>query len=63
MTDPTYVHVMPVDGSDVKDHIESSKCWCVPVKDPCEFPNDNEVWVHNKFLEDKEAEGLVKPQS
>jgi len=54
MTEPKYIHVMPEDGTDVRDHIESPSCWCNPKKDKELYPDGNEVYVHEKFLPENE---------
>lgn len=41
------VHVVPKYG---KPHVDSSECWCKPVKDAVianRQPNGTQLWVHN----------------
>lgn len=49
MSEPKYFHVMP--ESDVKKHIESPTCWCMPKRIFSDhIASGNEVYQHNKFL-------------
>lgn len=44
------IHVMPVDGSDLKDHEDHAMCWCNPVRE-MKPEYKAPVYIHNKALD------------
>ena len=46
-TENSAVHVMPMDGTDIRDHEDNRMCWCNPVRE-MKPEYKGPVYIHNK---------------